>query len=113
VPGFNGIVADDYIPESVYICAFGSHLPFRASGPRNFMKEVKKQRWLSRCAKSFVFKSAMIAAIALSTLVNSVLVKLNSAKRARSWSRYLGHGVSCFFFLSALLKDCAPFVLTA
>jgi hypothetical protein len=32
------------------------------------MKEVESNEWLIRCAKSFVFKSAVIAAIVLSTL---------------------------------------------
>jgi hypothetical protein len=39
------------------------------------MKEVESNEWLIRCAKSFVFKSAAIAAIVLSTLVIGHRVK--------------------------------------
>ena len=48
MPGFNGIVADDYIPESVYICAFGSkylvnsvlvHMEFAPNGCRSIGRE--------------------------------------------------------------------------
>jgi hypothetical protein len=39
-----------------------------AARPRNLMKEVESNEWLIRCAKSFGFKSAVIAAIILSTL---------------------------------------------
>ena len=39
----------------------------RACGPRNFMKEVESNDAIC-CAKSFVFRSAVFAAMVLSTL---------------------------------------------